>query len=378
MQGPRVPSCKNCLEFCVRFSCWLLLVFSFARVSHAEPSSRPPQRTLEVLLVGSVSDDATFGERVASWFDAAQFRVVVQRVPALEAKRVLEPSPASALTIWVSIDDDVAKLYFAAPATRSGDEPRFLLRSLSLTSGLDEMGAERAAEVVHLSALALLEGEQVSARAELERSLSGENKPKRVTNLDGRADPDFSREPQESRPKLEASATSIEFGIGYGVSFHSDEGVWHGPRASGELGVGSALGLSLSAQVALPANHDLGELELRLQALQLSLSAGFRRALSAGLLVEVMAGPGLDIVDYRPQRSDLAEVELGTGATEARPNLMAGFRLALGQSIVRVSLMAELALSLSKTHYDLTVGDGERVLARPSPFAQRFGVEARF
>jgi hypothetical protein len=376
MQGLRVPSCKPCLSF--RFLCWVLLALCSApALCHAD--SLP--RTLEVFLVGKLGQDRTFGERVTSWFDAKRFRVEVRRVPGIEPARVLAPSPERALTVWVSLEGTAAELYFAAPALASaGDrEPRFLLRKLPLANGLDEIGAEHLAEILHLSALALLEGELSSERQDLERSLSGKNKARAapVTTLDGRSDPDFSR-PKEPGPERSPSHASFEFGLGYGVSFHSEEGVWHGPRASAEWFVGTAFGLALSAELGLPATHDLGELELRLQALQLILSAGFRRPLASGVAVEALAGPGLDIVDYRPERSPLAGVELGAGATEARPNLVAGFGLMLGRSALSLALLAELALSLSKTHYDLREGERERVIARPSPFAPRLGAELRF
>lgn len=376
MQGLRVPSCKPCLRASFRFLCWVLLVLcSVPALCHADS----PPRVLEVFLVGKLGEDRTFGERVTSWFEAKRFRVDVRRAPVLEPARVLAPSPGCALTVWVSLEGSAAQLYFAAPALAPRDEPRFLLRKLPLANGLDEIGAEHLAEILHLSALALLEGEESSEKAELERALTHENGAQGapVTTLDGRSDPDFSR-PKKPGPENPPARASVEFGLGYGVSFHSEEGAWHGPRASAELLFGNAFGLSLSAEIGLPATHDLGELEMRLQALQLALSAGFRRPLTSGVAVEALAGPGLDIVDYRPQRSAVAGVELGPGATEARPNLVAGFGLLLGRSALRMAVLAELALSLSKTHYDLRDGERDRVIARPSPFAPRLGAELRF
>lgn len=172
--------------------------------------------------------------------------------------------------------------------------------------------------------------------------------------------------------------TNFELGLGYGASYHSEEGYWHGPRASAALRFGEALTLSLSAQTALPARHDLGELELRIQALLLTLGVGFRRAFGPGAAFEARLGPGLDVVDYRPLRSALAGVELGSGATEVRPNLMAGAGVVLGRSPFRLALFAEAALSLSKTHYELADGERTRVIAEPSPFSPRLAAEARF
>jgi hypothetical protein len=338
--------------------------------------ARAPLRSLEVLLVGEVGKDATFAERVSSWFDPVRFEVVVRAAPVLDASRVLEPSPNRSLSAWVVVERGAAHLYFATPAGK-GAEPRFLLRTLSLSDGLDEMGAERVAEVLHLSALALLEGEQHSERSELERSL-GEDGAVSASNKRQAAQGSASELRARVRPNAETNPSTsalLEFGLGYGLSVHPGEGVWHGPRARIALSLGQEWRALLLARSALPANHDLGEMELRVQAVQFTLAVAGRCSLTPSLAIEALAGPGVDVVHYQPERSALAQVELGDAATEARPNVSAGLGLVLRQ---RLALLAELELSLSKTHYELAFATGRRVLAEPSPFIPHLGAELRF
>jgi hypothetical protein len=352
----------------------VLLALSSASAA-AEPRAR--LRSLEVLLVGDVGKDATFAERVSSWFDPVKFEVIVRATLVLDASRVLEPSPNRSLSAWVVVERGAAHLYFATPAGK-GAEPRFLLRTLSLSDGLDEMGAERVAEVLHLSALALLEGEQHSERSELERSLGADGAV--PASNERQAEEGSANEPSARvGPEAETNRSALlEFGLGYGLSLHPGEGVWHGPRARVALAVGQEWRALLLARTALPASHDLGEMELRVRAAQFTLAIAGRRSLSPSLAIEALAGPGVDVVHYQPERSPLAQVELGDGATEARPNVSAGLGLVLGQSGFRLALLAELELSFSKTHYELALPTGRRVLAEPSPFIPHLGAEIRF
>src|SRR6201999_2079048 len=48
---------------------------------------------------------------------------------------------------------------------------RYLLRDLTLEHGLDEVGSEELAQAVHLSTVALLEGQLSTTREQVERSL---------------------------------------------------------------------------------------------------------------------------------------------------------------------------------------------------------------
>ncbi|HWA78406.1 MAG TPA: hypothetical protein VG937_38990 [Polyangiaceae bacterium] len=372
-----MPSCKPSNSLVIAVLCGVWLALSSAPSARAESASA--LRSLEVLLVGEVGRDPTFAARVSSWFDPAKFEVVVRAAPVLDASRVLEPSRNRALSAWVVVEHGAAHLYFASPAS-GGTEARFLLRTLSLSNGLDEIGAERVAEVLHLSALALLEGELHSERAELERSLGADGAVS--PSKDGQAMKASASElPPRAAPQREIkqeAGAAFELGLGYGLSVHPGEGVWHGPRARVALSLAHELSALLLARSALPANHDLGEMELRVVAAQLTLAVGARHSLTSSLAIEALLGPGVDVVDYRPVSSAVPQVELGDGATEARPNLSAGLGVVLGQTSFRLALLAELELSFSKTHYDLVLPAGRRVLAEPSPFISHVGAELRF
>jgi hypothetical protein len=129
----------------------------------------PTRATVEVVLVGEVGRDPAFSRRVTSWFEPEQFRVTVRKVARLDASSILSPQRERAVHAWVLLHDpNHVRLYFAC-ASGTQEEPAYLLRDLELESGLDEMGVENIAQVLHLSAVALLDGQAATRRDEVER-----------------------------------------------------------------------------------------------------------------------------------------------------------------------------------------------------------------
>jgi hypothetical protein len=327
------------------------------------------RQAVELVLVGSLATDAMFRDRATSWFDAQRFLVSVQTAPTVDRARLLAPPRKRVLSVWVALHGDSARLYFVA--STGGDEPRYLVRTLLLANGLDEIGAEELAEVLHLSALALLEGELSTSKRELERAI-GESG---ATRQERAIEDELSRKRPAGSPV--AAESTFDLGVGYGVSFHSDEGVWHGPRAQLGLRLGSALGLVVSSAIALPQTVELGPVDLHTQALALNLGLRFARRLTASFAVEAVAGPGVEIVRYEP-RSASSSVTARAGDTEARPALVAGGAASIGPSSMRAALVAELALSLTRTRYEISGGTERRRIAEPALLIPRLGLEVRF
>ena len=96
------------------------------------------------------------GRRITSWFDPEQFRVTIDRAAVVDAKRVLSPDRENAIYAWVTLETgQLARLYFV---TVRGQEAAYLLRDLVLENGVDELGAERIAQVVSSSIQVLAAG----------------------------------------------------------------------------------------------------------------------------------------------------------------------------------------------------------------------------
>jgi len=352
-----------------------------AATAKAPSSAETATASLEVVLVSAAGVDPTLSKRITSWFNRDRIRVRVQVKAVLEPSAILRPEGDATLHAWVALEAARARLYFTRHDSASQSES-YLLRELELEHGLDEIGAERLAEVLHLSALALLEGSMNTPRTEVERSLG---EPPAPTPAPAAATPPASKtelalERELSRPKkTEATPASsrVEIGLGYGLALHSAEGLWHGPRASLAWRSRAGLGVAALGQAGLPATHTLDGIDVRIHSLAFAAVGRYAHPMTLRWAVELCAGPGLTWVHYTPERAGAA-VALGSSGNEWRPTLTAGAALAFGASRLRAALSVELELSLARTRYELEAGRGALVVAEPSPFAPRFALEARY
>jgi hypothetical protein len=256
-------------------------------------------------LVGELAKDPVFAARVTSWFGPDQLELKLLKVRWLDPQRILSPDRTAAVHVWVTLsgDGDLARLYFAAasPTVEPHHPSSYFVRDLRLEAGLDEIGAEHIAEVLHSSTLAFLEGQAESARDELELTLSAE-----PISPSTPAAPTRALAPRAAPHRVAATGVGAEpagaterarpwgASVGYGVSYRGDEGTWHGPRASLELSVQRRLGLRLAFQGALPHSRDLPPVRLTFYAARALLAGTFRQPLSVKLAFEGFAGPALE------------------------------------------------------------------------------------
>ncbi len=354
-----------------------------------------------MVLVGSIGEDPAFTRRVTSWFDPERYRVAVRRIPRLDPSSILSPRRDGAVYVWVLLwDPHHARLYFACASGSRSEPPTYLWRDLALPAGLDEVGAENIAQVLHLSTVALLEGQAGNQREEVERALREE--PTAAARAEPSAEPSTgpsaepsakpSAEPPTSprRAPAERSAQrgagaperaprlGVELGLGYGASLRGDEGLWHGPRVSSALQGPSGWGLRAAVESALPTRRDLGPLALEFSGALVTFTGSYRRALGRSVALEWSAGPGVEVVHYRPTRSLEPTVTAGSGDTEARPGVVAGMSGVFRPSSPRIAVNAQGLVPLERTHYDVVTGEERRVIGRAAPVVPSLGVEARF
>lgn len=354
-------------------------------------------QAVELTLIGDLGDEPTFARRVTSWFDAERFQVAVRAVDRLDPASVLAPREDRAVYVWVVLrDPHHARLYFAS-VTDEHEAATYLWRDLELEAGLDELGAERIAQVVHLSTLALLERQAASQRGEIEQALDEELSTPPVAAPPA---PDAAAGARASRPRTvgsaqasgprtaaaaraPANATPIrsrsqgEVALGYGASLRGDEGIWHGPRAGVGVRFPSGWGLRVQGQAGLPRTRELGPIELELVGGDLGLTASFLGRLGRGIRLEGFSGPTLEIVGYHPTASLDPGVATEQGATELRPAAIAGAAAVLRDSAPQIAVGAQGLISLLRTHYDVVTHGGRRVVARPASVVPSLLVEIR-
>lgn len=337
-------------------------------------------QVIEVNLVAPIGNEPTLAERIASWFDPEHFRVRVECAPALDAKQILEPQGDAIVHVWVALDGDrLARLFFAT-SSQTHATTTYLVRDLPLDQGLDEIGKERIAEVLHFSTLALLEGGEHSDRSDVQRALvSGPRSSGRVGQPTHPVEKSrAAHPPRATREPEPLSGRRAWVGIGYGLSARGDEGLWHGPRAAFGVELGSLFGVSLDAQSVLPVTNELAPIALRIYGATVELDASIRARIAHDWSVAFFGGPALDIVHYASS-SSAPHVVAGQFATETRPRAGVGTAIVFVGSPNIAGVIGAL-IALDRTHYDLIRdgGGGPAVVGRAARVAPSVAFEARF
>jgi hypothetical protein len=376
----------------------VLLVATPAPASSQDPSTRE----VEVVLVGAIGREATLPERIRSWFDPRKFVVAVRTSDTLDVGRVLGPSRDRAAHVWItSSRPEHARFYFAL-ASENESTTLYLMRDLPLEHGVDELAAERIAQVCFLSTIALVEGQAESRKADIEKSLRAEQaaSAERAASVGSVGAEGGSPEPgagSADEPRALATNATVDrssgdaaqgtqrspstsrhvfqFGVGYGVSLRGDEGTGHGPRGNVAARF-RTFGIFVLVQSDLPTTTQLDRLDLELYALSSVLGVEVRRNFH-DLTLALHAGPSLDVVHYDPHPTDSA-VRAGATATEARPGMDIGTSVEFGPPLPRFAIVADLAVPFSRTHYDLVEGSRRVVVGRAWPVVPIFGAELRF
>lgn len=354
-----------------------------AAADFAEVATAVPVR---VLLVAELGREPTLPARIASWFEPSRFEVSVRGVERLEPARILAPAGAGNLEVWVAPRKGVGvRIYFAASGG-AGGAPTFLVRDLPLPQGLDEMGAERLAEVLHLSAVALLEGRAQSERREVEQGLREQSSPTTA--------PSAAAEPlpaTASKPSIPAPASGPPRGVqpgarsigrfrplvGYAASARGDEGVAHGPRIGGYLAFAPSLAFQALAQLELPRSREYGAVTVRFDGFDLTLAPVLRRPFTTALMAEAWLGPMLDVVRFQP-RSGSSTAAPGASGVDVRAGVDGGVALVIEGSSLSLALSLHAALLGPPSDYNWVVDGVRHRLAASSPLLTRLAAELRF
>lgn len=378
MQLPRAQSWVQRLSRAV--TCLVLCAFGLHLQLGMATAAEARSRTIEVALVGALASEPTLTDRISSWFDPVVYDVKVSSRQVLATEEVLSPEADGTVYVWVVLKSGrEVRLYFAT--TGPGGSAIYCVRSVALQHGLDEVAAERLSQIVHLSAVALFEGQGEQQREQVKRLLEEEPaaqeapKPKSEPRLVPRSRP--RSEPTESAV---GSKTPIELvpGLGYGASLRGDEGIWHGPRVGLSLTIDRSWTLGLGIQGYLPHERELNQVRLAFWGLAFESGVGVRTRVADAWDLLARVGPGFELVSYEPVRSLSTQVSISEGETEVRPNFGAQTRLVWRGPLVDGELLLGAAYTLTRTHYDLETPGRPREIAAPSRVLPYVGLEVGF
>ena len=333
-----------------------------------EVSEAPSAPVVEIVLTGPASNLGAIRAALASQALSA-FTLRFRVAPAFDAAALfaVRASSGVALSCWIDVSDPRrAALYFTDPVA-----DRFLVRSIELSGGFDELDRESVAQVVELSLRSLRGGARASLDREQARALVLRQAARPSGVPVGRAAPSAGA-PGHAAP---APRRALELGAFYGVTAHSAEVGWtHGPGVRVALGGSSGrqrLALDARVQYQFERRYEEPRIGLDLSTIALRADASWLYALTPGaapLELGARLGAGLDHVEAAPRPGSAAApsfVPAGASASNALV-LVAGAvaKLPLSRD---VRLFTELFVELdpARVRYDLALEDGaETVLAR--------------
>lgn len=306
--------------------------------SAAVDDALPPR--VELVLVGDAPGGSALLERSSSWFRDPGVTVEAARAPALAAGTVFATSRNAGVRIWIWLRTPSAARVFVTAQEPARGAARYWVTDVALRSGLDELGTEELAQLVHLSALAVWSGNLESGRSEVEAGLA----------LPAPRPTDRAPAPVHEQPRTR----TFTLGAEYSLRFAGDEGAPQAFSAVAGLGFRRAeheLAARLHAGVFIPRRVQNAQLELSLNGGSAWLEGVSAWRLSERSWLTASAGPGADIVRYSARSTETLRAE--PGSTDFRPFLQAaaGLRVELGS--VSVSAAALVLVQWLRVHYDV-------------------------
>jgi hypothetical protein len=304
-----------------------------------------------IVFVGDAAEEGDLDELVREFLGRKGVEVESSHAARFEPDALFEDGAEStAVRVFVRVEPTRARLYFRGPGGA-----RFLLRTIPLPSGLDEVGRELVGQVVESSVVTLLNTsaglsrEQASAEVALE-STNEDTPPK----AEPHAEP--SRAPRPHEPSL-----ALWFALRYSVaSSGPDFELAHGPGA--EAGVGTRGALSVRARVSVDRffEQDLRTTELDATVQQSS----FRASVDLGLhltkeqLAVLAFGASADLVRIEPGAPRAGDVTPAEPDSSVVPSLRPELRYEVALGALSLAASGFVDVPLERTHYDLEV-DGE-------------------
>jgi hypothetical protein len=298
----------------VRFALVVVLISSGqARVAAARVADDRSAR-VQVTLVRSAAQTPEFSELVEEWLTANGVSHVIREASSValdDIKQARGSGPP--VRIWVVVPSrEMLQIYLAAP-----DERRYLVRNVPLPNGFDELGRERAAQVVLSSALAFMERRAASSLDDVERALQATRTPPGEPALAAPPTPDRA---VRRRPQSRPMAFAYGLGAFYGLSYPTE--LVHGP---GGLLFAQGSEPPWSVRVLLRAQYhwqrtiETERIRVSERGAALSLGGALLRELGPAWQLYVEFGAGADRVLTTPEALPGSGVEPRGSGRHLRP-----------------------------------------------------------
>jgi len=274
--------------------------------------------------------------------------------------------------VFISATQSVANLYFRGPFGN-----RFLLRTLKLKNGLDEVGRELIAQVVDTSILTLLRSEAGLSREEAKTGLAHPSEPdanstEETDALEKRATgppPADARSADDGAGKSAPSALEFELGArGAAKWTGSDLGADYGAGAETGLSYNRSKGLFLRGRVLF--EYGFGQ-AISTPALNATVrTTALRAGVDFGTAFGVSAfafglGFGADLARISPEKTHDASLVLAEESTATVPVIRLEARYELSSGFFRMAAGLFADAPLVDTHYDVRGSDGQERIAEP-------------
>jgi hypothetical protein len=330
----------------------------------------PPE--VDVAIVGEAANADVVGSRVASWFHGQSTVARTTRLATLESSSVLAPIERPGVHVWIVVAEPTSVRVFFALQDLPGQATRYLVSSVPLESGLDELGIEQLAQVVYLSTMALWAGNVESSRQDVQQGLEHVPSVRRASAPLAAPLPPVKAQVPSGRMKA-------AIGFEYAVVAEGDEGVAQslgGTVAVLYAGRAHELGGRIHAGLILPQESTKSGIELELRGATFGLGvAGVRHAWRR-LSIPGEVGLAVDVVHYQPGSINNPALAPSAGGLDVRPLAYArcGARLDLGP--VALELDALLRIQLLHVHYDVLEEGNRTAVIIPWPVQPGFAAEA--
>lgn len=263
------------------------------------------------------------------------------------------------------------RLFFRAP-----DGERFLLRSVVLRSGFDDLGRELLGQIVDTAVASLLHSADGLTREQARAALGHDAEPDADSHPAAKQPPVGATTPQQAGARAQprgpvAGTAAIDgwFALRYGASMLGGElDPTHGP--------GLELGVSLEPRRSLFRVRVLGERDFRqtletplvaaeLQTLQLRLQADAGLALTRGQHLLLSLGAGQERTSVKPLQRSGSNVAPASGFQNLAPVAHVELRYEVGGNWLRLATALGADVALVDTHYDVSRPSGRTAVATP-------------
>jgi hypothetical protein len=371
------------------------------RTTHAdERIARDPEmaagrrdlpKRLTIAVVTGESTLPTFEQRVSSWF-ADGTAVTVVLTTNVDPAALLDAS-SEEVRVWVvPMPGERALVTFSSadPAASA----RHLVREVSLPNGLDDLGLERLASVIHTAFLALREGADGFPRAQAEQELSAAGLPPSLPPEDmpraTKPPPDlapFLRSRLETRGREPVEARAIEprasllLNAGYGARLRGTEGPGHGPTVGLGVQLPRALHaptLLLGAQFLFRSRFEAGSVDASVQTSTFRALAGIEPELSPVLSLAALVGGGVDVAQIHPIRDEDGDIEPRPAGAQWRGAGEVSGGLWWRLKTLDLGALVHATFFFGDVHYGVHTNGGEQRLATPWAVQPALSLQGRF